>query len=299
MSRRAVGCVLLAASIGCAPIDVNSEVSVRPREAAPQQFGDAQLDEREFVAEYVQLGPRLLIELREHSSCVDVRHVPVMRVEQIRRTNRGFVIWDFALGTASGAFAALAFAKPQLFSDRLIDGQGRVVYESTGGYIVGGVFAALSVGLLAAGIVDALRSRDTVRYAEAWQVELGPSRACADSKDAGVPLRERALRLRIADELEIETQTDEQGRARFELSSWAGAVPASGQVAAVLEIGRRDGADIESKVLMLSLRVPFEGMVDAHTGVADTRAPADVEPAPIEGPAPAESDSESDSEDPS
>lgn len=277
-------------ALGCAPIDVNSQVSVRPREGTPQQFGVEQLAGREFVADYVQLGPRLLVELREHERCVGVRHIPVMRVEEIRRTNRGFVAWDFGLGTFTAGFAALAFAKPQLFSNRLIDGQGRSIQESTGGYIVGGVFAAIAAGLYAAGIVDALRSRDETRYAEAFEVELGSAHACASSDEGGTPVRERALRLLVDGELQFETRTDPEGRARFELSSWDRPIPASGAVPAVLEILRQDGADIEPRVLLLSLRVPFEGMIDAHTGVADTRSAehaAATEPAPIEGPQPA------------
>ena len=288
MSRACLGLaalLALALALGCAPIDVNTQVSVRPREATPQQFGVEQLDRRDYVAEYVQLGPRVLIELREHDSCVGVRHVPVMRVEAIERSNRNFVIWDFTLGIASGGFAALAFAKPQLFSNRLVDGQGRVVTPSTGGYVVGTVFAVLSAGLLAAGIVDALRSRDETRYAEAFEVQLGPGHPCPNSEPDGAPVRERALRLIVDGEIEIEAQTDGEGRARFELASWSRPVPANGVVPAVLEITRRDGDDIEPRVLALSLRVPFDGMIEAHTGIADTRRPvAAIEPIRIEGP---------------
>lgn len=288
-------CLASMVALGCAPIDVNTQVTVRPREAAPQQFGAEQLEARDFVAEYVQLGPRLLVELREHDSCVAVRHVPVLRVEQIRRTNRGFVAWDFALGAVTGGFSALAFARPQLFSPRLIDNQGRLVYQSASAYVVGGVFAAISLGLFAAGIVDALRSRDETRYAEAFELELGPTHACASSGDEGVPVRERSLRLIIDGELELEAQTDAHGRARFELATWERPVPASGVVPAVLEIAKRDSSDIEPRVLALSLRVPFDGMINAHTGIADTRSgelaaieTAPIETAPIEGPKPAQ-----------
>jgi hypothetical protein len=287
----ALGCAPAALALGCAPIDVNSEVTVRPREEPPQQFGDQQLASREFSAEYVQIGPRLLVELREHPSCVDVRHVPVMRIEEIRRSTRGFVIWDFTLGIASGAFAGLAFARPQLFSNRLIDNQGRLVYDSTGAYVVGSVFAVISAGLIAAGVVNALRSRDTVRYAAAYEVELSPAHACAGEQ--GSPAGERSLRLIVAGEQELEGQSDEQGRARFELPSWTRPVPAGGRVPAVLEIARADGSDTEPRVLVLSLRVPFDAVVEAHTGRADTRSYVEPEPLPeppssIEGPARAE-----------
>lgn len=282
---------LLAASLlallgsGCAPIDVSSEVSLHPREAPPQLVGLEQLEDRDFVVEFVQLGPRLLVSLREHPSCVEVRHVPVMRVEEIHRSNRGFVAWDFALGTITGAFAGLAFARPQLFSDRLVDGQGRVVYNLSSGYIVGGVFAAISAGLFAAGIVDALRSRDETRYAAAFEVELGPEHPCAGSDAAGLAVAGRSLRLRVGD-LEYEATTDDQGRARFQLHAWDGPISADGRAPALLEITRPGGGDVEPKLLVLSLRVPFDPMVEAHTGVADTRSPPvpAAELGPIEGP---------------
>lgn len=269
--RRAIPPALLLA-LGCAPIDVSSEVTVRPREESPPpRFGEQQLTSREFSAEYVQLGSRLLIELREHPHCADVFHAPVLRVEEVRRSSRGFVAWDFALGIATGAFAGLAFARPQMFSDRLVDGQGRVIQPSTSGYIVGGVFALISAGLLAAGTVNALRSRDTVRYAAAYQVELGPAHACV-AGDAGAPVSERTLRLIVGGELELEGSTDDQGRVRFELARYEPPNDASGRVPAVLEIARADGRDLEPRVLVLSLQVPFEGMVEAHTGIADTRS---------------------------
>ncbi|PRQ08230.1 hypothetical protein ENSA7_20530 [Enhygromyxa salina] len=289
----ALACVgLVCAALGCAPIDVTNTVTIRPRPGPSEQFGGEQLAAREFVADYVQIDARLLIELRELQSCVTARHVPVLRVEKVHRSNRGFVIWDFALGTFTGAFAALAFAQPRLFSDRLIDGTGREVYDYTGAYVIGGVFAAISAGLLAAGIVDAHRSRDTTRYADAFEVELGPEQACADSQPT--PLAERGLRLVVAGGvIELEAVTDASGRARFELPAWDASVPAGGRLPAVIEIATLDAADIEPRVLVLSLRVPFAGMTDAHTGVADTRRSArDDEPGPlglIEGPQPAAS----------
>jgi hypothetical protein len=64
-------------------------------------------------------------------------------------------------------------------------------------------------------------------------------------------------------------------------------------VPAVLEIAQRDSTDIEPRVLALSLRVPFDGMIDAHSGIADTRSgelaaieTAPIETTPIEGPKP-------------
>lgn len=285
----------LACTLGCAPIEVNSTVSVRPRPgpSAPQRFGAEQIEHRDFVADYLQLGSRLLVELREHPSCVSVRHVPVMRVETIERSSNNFVVWDFVLGTAAGGLAAFAFTRPQTFSPPLLDGQGLVTYNRTGAYVVGGVFAAIAAGLLAAGVVNALRSTDTTRYADAFELELGPAQPCTGA-EAGAPVAERSLRLVLGDRLELEGRSDARGRVRFELPPWDGPLPPGGRLPAVLEL------EHEPRVLALTLRLPYESS-QTHSGVADTRhlaAPIkatsfDLGPVelpaelPIEGPAPA------------
>lgn len=279
---------LLVCTLGCAPIDVSSEVTIEPRPGPIVQIGAAQLVARDFVADYVQVGPRLLVEIRELSTCAHARHRPVLRIEHVHRSNRGFVIWDFALGTFTGAFAAVAFAQPQMFSNRLVDGHGREVRDYTGAYVIGGVFSAISVGLLTAGIVDAIRSRDTTRYADAYELELGPEQPCSDAQ--AVALVSRPITLRIDDGvIELDGITDETGRARFELPSWPGEPPTNGAAAAVISVTMPDGG-IESRVLVFPLRVPYGEMLDAQAGVADTRTPAaaptTIEYPPVEGPEP-------------
>jgi hypothetical protein len=276
-----LGCATIL--LGCAPIDVNSEVTIEPRPGPIEQIGDAQLVARDFIADYVQVGPRVLVEIRELSTCAYARHHPVLRIEHVRRTNRGFVIWDFALGTFTGAFAAVAFARPQTFATRLVDGNGRQVYDYTGAYVVGSVFSAISVGLLTAGIVDAMRSRDTTRYADAYEVELGPEQPCSDAQT--VPLASRPITLRIDDGvIELDGITDETGRARFELPTWPAEPPTNGAAAAVISVTMPDGG-VEPRVLVFSLRVPYAGMLDAQAGVADTRTPAAEPPMTLEQPA--------------
>lgn len=290
-ARARLGAVALSTCIalGCATIDTSSTVSIQPRAAPVVEFGE-QLVAHEFVADYVQLGPRLLVEIRELGTCVTPRHVPVLRIEHVTRKNRGFVAWDFALGLFTGAFAALAFAQPQLFSNRLIDGQGREVYDYRGAYVVGGVFSGISAGLLSAGIVDALRSRDTSHYADAYELERGPERPCAG--DVAAPLSERALRLQVGEGvIELEATTDDEGRARFELPPWPDEPPVAGdgRVSAVIEVTRLGGLDVEPRVLVVPLWVPYDGAHEANAGTADTRSSSE-RTTPIEGPSLPEED---------
>lgn len=279
--------LVVVVSLGCAPIDVSNEVTIEPRPGPIEQLAGPQLVARDFVADYVQVGSRVLVDIREHSTCAQAQHRPVLRIEHVRRTNRGFVIWDFALGTFTGAFAAVAFAQPQAFSQRLVDGQGREIRDYSGAYVIGGVFSAISAALLTAGIVDAVRSRDTTRYADAYEVELGPELPCSDAQ--ALALVRRPVTLRIDDGvIELDAITDEVGRVRFELPDWPGELPSNGAAAAVLSV-TRPGGGVEPRVLVFPLRVPYAGMLDAQAGVADTRTPAaasamTVEQAPIEGP---------------
>lgn len=279
---------LVSVASACAPIEARSQVSVRPREAPALELGEERVS-HEFTADYVQMGTRLLVELRELDECVALRHVPVLRVEQIERSSKGFVAWDFSLGVASSGFAALAFAQPRLFTKPLVDGQGRVVYNHGSAYVIGGVFAALGVGLLTAGVVNALRARDTATYADAYEVARGEPHACAGADQAGAALAERELILFVAGGvLEARARTDAGGRARFELPAWPPELD-GGLVPAQLEISRSEGEGAESKLLELTLRAPFVASPDAHTGRADTREvlpPTRTPAVGVEGPMP-------------
>lgn len=283
--------LVLALACGCATIDVRSEVTILPRAEPDPPVSNEQLISRDFVADYVQIGPRVLVEIHEHRTCVRPRHRPVVRVEHVHRSNRNFVIWDFTLGVLTGGFSALAFARPQMFANRLVDGQGRELHDYSGAYLVGGVFAGISAILLTVGIVDAVRSRDTSHYADAYELERGPALACANMAETGEPLRTRAVTLRVGDDvIVLDGETDERGRVRFELPAWGDAeLPSSGQAPAVIEVGRLVGDGPEPRVLVFSLWVPYEGLTNAQAGVADTRVPpteATLDLGPTEGPTP-------------
>ena len=257
-------------SSACAPIDSQSSITVRPQpEATLVQLGGEELLVRDFQADYVQLGGQLLLEIRELPRCVLPRHRPVTRVETIDRSARGFVAWDFALAGLTGGFATLAFARPRFFATRLINDQGQFVYDYTSAWVTGGIFAGVGAILLAAGVVNAVKVRDSIHYADAYQVEPGPPHPCPGGE---LPAADRRLRLQLeAQELVIEGHSDAGGRARFSLPPWKGPAPEALRTPAVIELGLREGDGWEPQVLVLQLQVPWEGMIDAHTGRADSR----------------------------
>ncbi len=275
MLRRAAALSLAASlAIACAPIDVTSSHSLHPRPGPTLQLGE-QLVDRHFAVDWVQLGPRVLVELREQRVCATVSSVPVMRVEEIERKARGFIAWDFALFGLNGGLAALAFARPQSFSPRLIDKDGRYVIDTRVAYITGGVFTGIAAILLAAGIVNSIKARDETLYIEAYEVEMGPEQSCPGADE--LPLRERELELVLADRsIVVAARSDEQGRARFELPiAWPDDLepPQGPKIAATIMIMD------EIRTLEIDLRVPWwTEMIDAHTGHADTREH------PVEGP---------------
>lgn len=283
--RPVLACTL-ACTLACATIDTSSEVTVLPRGHAKPVAANEQLVARDFIADYVQIGSRLSVEIRELRSCVMPRHAPVTRVEHVRRSTRGFVAWDFTLGVLTGGFSALAFSRPRSFVSPLIDDQGRQVYDYGSVYIIGGMFAAASLAFLATGIVDAIRSRNTTHYADAYTLKLGPEQPCVHTPE--LELRERNVELRVGNgALVLAATTDEHGRVRFDLPEWPGDPPASGQVPAVIEVERLPGDELEPRVLVFSLWVPYGGVADVQAGVADTRRPSEHAPlelGPVEGP---------------
>lgn len=259
---------LLAASLvlGCAPIEVTTTHTLQPRAEPSLAFGE-QLVDRHFAAEFVQLGPRVLVELREERVCSEVTHRPVMRIEHVERKAKGFIAWDFALAGAMGGLAATAFVRPQAFSPRLIDNNGRYIVDTTPAYVTGGIFAGIATLLLVAGIVNAIEARDESRYAAAYALELGPTQPCTTLAEQ--PLAHAELELALLDgELLVTATSDAEGRARFELPAWPEDLPPpeQGKLIATLTIAG------ELRSLALELRAPWSSeLVDAHTGSASTR----------------------------
>ncbi len=256
----------LALALGCAPIETEVTHTEQPRSGPVLHMGE-QLVDRHFVADYVQLDARVMVEIHELCVCSSPRHVPVMRIEQVERTSNGFVAWDWGLGAFSAGFAVFAFAYPKPFSRRLYGSEGQLVYDTTPAYVVGGVFAGIAAILIAAGVVNSIKATDETRYAEAYRVEAGPQTDCSDAAERALAVRD--VELIVGDRaLVVPGTTDERGRVRFELpGEWPAGVdtPQGPFVPAVI------GVAGEGRVIVLDLRFPWAGMVDAHSGRADTR----------------------------
>src|SRR5262245_40980967 len=66
------------------PSDVTTTHALHPRPGPTLELGE-QLIDRHFAVDWVQMGPRVLVELREQRVCATVSHTPVMRIEDIQR----------------------------------------------------------------------------------------------------------------------------------------------------------------------------------------------------------------------
>jgi hypothetical protein len=266
---------MLIPALGCAPIETQVTHSEHPRSGPILQLGE-QLVEREYVADYVQLGPRVLVELHELRMCSDTRHIPVLRMEKVERTANNFIVWDFVLGGLAGGFAALAFAYPKPFSRRLYGSEGQLVYDQSPAWLVGGVFAGISAILLTAGIVNSIKARDEVRFAEAYRVDLAEQAPCSEGGERPAATTTVTLVLGEAntEALTIAGTTDDAGRVRFMLPPvWPAEQPepAGPFVPAQLRLA-------DEQVLTFELRVPWTEMIDAHTGRVDSRGGSGLGP---------------------
>jgi hypothetical protein len=210
------GAVALAFALGCVPIRSESVVEVHEkRDARPVVLGApaGHVSARGLAAKWTQRGTVLEVELRELRRCSALEHVPVVRVERITRT-AGAAPWvELGAGAAMLALGIVGFARPELFGQRAINSAGEVVEDRASGYRVGGIFTGIGSLLVIGGIVDAVRARDEVRYAEAYRTRLGPEVECPHPE---IPLAGRDVEL-VAGDVREPGQTNASGHVRFEL----------------------------------------------------------------------------------
>jgi hypothetical protein len=206
--------VCLAGSPGCAKITATSEVRIVPKEEAPRLVGAGlRVVERDYDARWMQMDDELWIEFHERRRCRELWHVPVLRVEKIRRTAGPTLAWEYAVTAAMLGFASFAFASPGTFSSSYVDTEGTVITPTGPGYRTGGLFLGIGTIGLIASVHDTIQARDSEIFADAFQTRDGADVPCAVPTRA---LAQHEVRL-IAGAHESLARTDDQGRARLDL----------------------------------------------------------------------------------
>lgn len=213
-ARFALGSVL-ALVPACAQVKTTSNVKIVPRAGEAEVIGrpTGEVSDRAYEVWWLQRGREVIVELREHRRCQPLVHEPVVREEHVTRKLDGTIYWEFGVLAVTGGLATWAFIDPGTFGGVLINSQGEFVDNRAGGYRIAGVFAGIGVITLTAIIIDFMRARDTVTYADAYRVRPGAYTEC---ETPTLPLEARSIRLRLGD-AEVRETTDASGRARLTL----------------------------------------------------------------------------------
>jgi hypothetical protein len=193
---------------GCATIETESTVELRPR-AGKAGFEAIELVDRSILADTVQLSNTLVLRLTEARGCRSLLHVPVVRVEQVTRTDpQHAVAWEYGIAGVVGGLSVLAFTRPQLFGARAYATSGGRIEDPRAGYTTGTLFAGIAAASLTAAIIDSTRLRDDTLYTDAFEVRPGEMRSCDDD---GKPLRDQNL-IFIHGQDRRSVRTDSDGR---------------------------------------------------------------------------------------
>lgn len=215
-ARRGIALVASIALLGgCAQIVTRStvEVTERPDAAVLAFGGGGEITARGVDAQWTQDGDRLTLQLAESRACTSVRHVPVMRVERIDRRTAGGAMWfEYGLGAAGLAGGLVGLIRPQAFSQAsTVTPDGQVIEDTGTGYRIGGILTGLGVLLLTAAVVDTVRTRDEVRYTDAYRRETGGAVEC---RDPLAPLQGHTVELLVGEWSTVEP-TGDAGAVRF------------------------------------------------------------------------------------
>ena len=201
---------------GCAQIKSTSQVEVIPKDGAPSiVIGPpaAAITAQGATASWTQHGNAIEFEVFATRRCAVLRHEPVVRVERITRKSGGALYWEFGLGAALLAGGLTGLIRPELFGQPAINAMGETVRDTAAGYRVGGILTALAAVAIGAGIYDVVRSRDEVRYTDAYRPHVGEAAPCDEPTR---PLAGRSLEL-IVGSWQASASVDEEGHASFVL----------------------------------------------------------------------------------
>ena len=211
-------CVVCAATValgGCAQIKSSSEVEIFARDAEVLVIGPpaAAITAQGATASWTQRGNAIDFEVFATQRCAVLRHEPVVRVERITRKAGGAIYWEFGLGVALLAGGLTGLIRPELFGQPAINAMGETVRDTAAGYRIGGILTALAGLAIGAGIYDVVRSRDEIRYTDAYRPQVGEAAQCDEPTR---PLAGRSLEL-IVGSWQASATIDEDGRVSFVL----------------------------------------------------------------------------------
>lgn len=267
LATATLGASLLA---GCAQIRTTSTVELHPR-GQPVQLGPpgGMVDHSDYRAEWVQVGPELLVSLTEHRTCRTELHLPVTRVEHLERRPDGAIYWEVGLAAITGTLAGFAFGRPEAFSNAAYNDQGEVITDPAAGYRVGGIFAGISALLVTGFVVDLARARDSTRYADAYERAEGPIAPCADPV---LPVVDTNVHLVVGGYL-ADGVTDARGRVRLRLPDQrerdevARLTQQSGVVPAAVRVD-------DLHAVKVDFRLPYDAPGVAHSGRSEPPEPS-------------------------
>ena len=217
LHRRVVAMIATLGLVpGCAQVISRSSVEVTPRpDAAALVVGPpgGEITSRGVRAGWSQDGDRLTVTIEESRTCNSVRHIPVLRIERVeRRTARGAMWFEYGLGAAAMTTGLIGLIRPEWFSQASVTTEtGQVLEDKTTGYRIGGIFTAIGTLFLVAAVIDTVRTRDEVRYADAYQREVGGVVQCMDPL---APMQGQTVELLVGKWSTVEP-TDDGGGARF------------------------------------------------------------------------------------
>lgn len=218
---------------------------------------------RNYVASWRQLGDRLSVTLAEQRECKGLVHTPVVRVETIHNRADSTLIWEYIMGTGLAGFSVFAFTRPEMFGTRYVNETGALVYDEGAGRRVGTVFATMGAILLASAIYDTARSLDRTTYADAYRVDVGGPRPCADPI---APVQRHAVEL-VVDDYRVDATTDEHGQVEFTLPPRTARAPGSESPRVRPAAIRVD----DTHAVAVDYRIPYDAGGPPHTGPARER----------------------------
>lgn len=216
MRRLVAAAALVGLVPGCAQIVSRSTVEVIPRtDAKALVVGPpgGEITGREAKATWTQDGDRLTVRLEESRTCNSVRHEPVVRIERVeRKTARGAMWFEYGLGGGAMVGGLIGLIRPEWYSQaRVTTEDGRVLEDKRTGYRIGGILTGIGTLLLTAAVIDTVRTRDEVRYADAYRREEGAVVQCMDPL---APMDGQTVELLVGEWSSVEG-TDDGGGARF------------------------------------------------------------------------------------